>query len=83
MHIRVYRSICLVLVVTAMLVASFPSTTVRAAYRPVSSVVLTVGSPTMTVNGFLFPIDPVDPKVVPVVEAAWTEPSCRFATSWS
>jgi len=71
MHIRVHRSICLVLIVTAMLVVGFPSITVRAAYRPVSSVVLTVGSPTMTVNGFLFPIDPVDPKVVPVVEAAW------------
>jgi iron complex transport system substrate-binding protein len=71
MHIRVHRSICLVVIATAILVASFPSTTARAAYRPVSSIVLTVGSPTMSVNGFRFPIDPADPKVVPVVEAAW------------
>lgn len=71
MHTRVYRSICLVLTIIAMLVASFPSATARAAYRPVSSVVLTVGSPTMSVNGFRFPIDPADPKVVPVVEAVW------------
>jgi len=71
MHTRVYRSICLVLTIIAMLVAGFPSATARAAYRPVSSVVLTVGSPTMSVNGFRFPIDPADPKVVPVVEAVW------------
>src|SRR5450830_1812436 len=71
MHTRVYHSICLVLTITTILVASFPSTTVRAAYQPVSSVVLTVGSPTMSVNGFRFPIDPADPKVVPIVEAAW------------
>src|SRR5450759_3299684 len=58
MHTRVHRFICLVVTVIAMLVASFPSTAVRAAYRPVSSVVLTVGSPTMTVNGFSFPIGP-------------------------
>src|SRR5450756_2419288 len=63
MHTRVYHSICLVLTITTILVASFPSTTVRAAYQPVSSVVLTVGSPTMSVNGFRFPIDPADPKV--------------------
>jgi len=54
-----------------MLFAGFPSAIARAAYRPVSSVVLTVGSPTMSVNGFRFPIDPADPKVVPVVEAVW------------
>jgi len=71
MHIRVHRSICLVLIVTAMLVVGFPSITARAAYQPVSSVVLTVGSPTMTVNGFSFPIDAANSKVVPVVEAAW------------
>src|SRR5450756_2128515 len=71
MHIRVHRSICLVLIVTAMLVASFPSTTARAAYRPVSSVVLTIGNPTMSVNGFRFPIDAANSKVIPVVEAAW------------
>ncbi|MCX6098216.1 MAG: ABC transporter substrate-binding protein [Caldiserica bacterium] len=71
MHTRIHRSICLVLTVAAMLVGSFPSTTVQAAYRPVSSVVLTVGSPTMTVNGFGFPVDPANPKVVAMVEAAW------------
>lgn len=71
MHTRFHRSICLVLTVTAMLVAGFPFATAQAAYQPVSSIVLTVGSPTMRVNGFLFPIDPADPKVVPVVEAAW------------
>jgi iron complex transport system substrate-binding protein len=71
MHTRVHRFICLVLIVTVMLVVSRPSTTVRAAYRPVSSIVLTVGSPAMSVNGFRSPIDPADPKVVPVVEAAW------------
>ncbi|MCX6083456.1 MAG: ABC transporter substrate-binding protein [Caldiserica bacterium] len=71
MHTRIRRFTGLFLIVVAMLVASIPSTTVRAAYRPVSSVVLTVGSPTMTVNGFLFPIDPANLKVVPVVEAAW------------
>lgn len=71
MHIRVHRSICLVLIVTAMLVVGFPSITARAAYQPVSSVVLTVGSPTMTVNGFSFPIDVANSKVVPVVEAVW------------
>jgi len=71
MHTRIHRSICLVLIATAMLVGSFPSATVRAAYRPVSSVVLTVGSPTMTVNGFSFPIDAANSKVVPVVEATW------------
>ena len=71
MHTRIYRSICLVLTITGMLFAGFPSAIARAAYRPVSSVVLTVGSPTMSVNGFRFPIDPADPKVVPVVEAVW------------
>src|SRR5664279_1947742 len=71
MHIRVHRSICLVLIVTIMLVAGFPSAIVRAAYQPVSSIVLTVGSPTMTVNGFSFPIDAANSKVVPVVEAVW------------
>jgi len=71
MHTRIHRFVYLALIVIAMLVASFPSTTVRAAYRPVSSVVLTVGSPTMSVNGFRFPIDPANPKVVPIVEAAW------------
>ena len=71
MHTRVHRFICLVLIAIAMLVANFPSTAAGAAYRPVSSVVLTIGSPTMSVNGFRFPIDPSDPKVVPVVEAAW------------
>ncbi|MFA4953755.1 MAG: ABC transporter substrate-binding protein [Patescibacteria group bacterium] len=71
MHTRIHRSICLVLIATAMLVAGFPSMTVQAAYRPVSSVVLTVGSSTMSVNGFAFPIDPANPKVVPMVEAAW------------
>jgi iron complex transport system substrate-binding protein len=43
-----------------------------AAYRPVSSIVLTVGSPTMTVNGFSFPIDTADSRVVPVVETTWS-----------
>ena len=71
MHIRVHRSICLVLIVTAVLVVGFPPITARTAYQPVSSVVLTVGSPTMSVNGFRFPVDPVDPKVVPVVAATW------------
>src|SRR5450830_975940 len=71
MHTRVYRSICLVLTIIAMLVASFPSATARAAYRPVSSVVLTIGNPTMSVNGFRFPIDAANSKVIPVVEAAW------------
>src|SRR5664280_3707078 len=71
MYTRVYRSICLVLIVTAMLVVGFPSITARAAYQPVSSIVLTVGSPTMTVNGFSFPIDAANSKVVPVVEAVW------------
>jgi len=71
MHTRIHRSIYLVLIVTAMLVTSLPSATGRAAYRPVSSIVLTVGSPTMSVNGFRFPIDAANPKVVPVVEAAW------------
>ncbi len=71
MHTRIHRSICLVLIATAMFVGSFPSAIVRAAYRPVSSVVLTVGSPTMTVNGFSFPIDAANLKVVPVVEATW------------
>ncbi|MBA4364547.1 MAG: hypothetical protein C0398_00895 [Coprothermobacter sp.] len=71
MHTRIHRFICLVLIVVVMLVAGIPSTTVRAAYRPVLSVVLTVGSPTMSVNGFAFPVDPANPKVVPMVEAAW------------
>jgi iron complex transport system substrate-binding protein len=71
MRIKDHRSICLVLIVTAMLVASFPSTTARAVYRPVSSVVLTMGSPTMSVNGFSFPLDAANSKVIPVVEAAW------------
>ena len=71
MHTSMYRSFCLILMATFMLVAGIPSTTVQAAYRPVSSVVLTVGSPAMTVNGFDFPVDPANPKVVPVVEAAW------------
>jgi len=71
MNTRIYHSICFVLIATAMLFAGFPSAIARAAYRPVSSVVLTVGSPTMSVNGFRFPIDPADPKVVPVVEAVW------------
>jgi iron complex transport system substrate-binding protein len=71
MHTRVYRSICFVLIVTVMLVAGLPSSPAKAAYRPVSSVVLTVGSPTMSVNGFDFPIDSANSKVVPVVEAAW------------
>jgi iron complex transport system substrate-binding protein len=55
-----------------MVVAGFPFATARASYRPVSSVILTVGSPTMSVNGFRFPIDPVNPNVVPIVEAAWS-----------
>ena len=71
MHTRVYHCICLVLTIIAMLVAGFPPAIAQTAYRPVSSVVLTVGSPTMSVNGFRFPIDPADPKVVPVVEAVW------------
>jgi iron complex transport system substrate-binding protein len=71
MHTRIRRFTGLFVIVVAMLIVSIPSTTVRAAYRPVSSVVLTAGSPTMTVNGFLFPIDPANSKVVPVVEAAW------------
>jgi len=71
MQTRVYRSICLVLIVAAMLVVSFPSMTVQAGYRPVSSVVLTVGSATMTVNGFAFPIDSANAKVVPIVQATW------------
>src|SRR5450759_4026980 len=71
MHTRVYRSICLVLTIIAMLVAGFPSATARAADRPLSSVVLTLGSPTMSVNGFRFPIDPADPKAVPVVAPVW------------
>src|SRR5664280_2869526 len=71
MHIRVHRSICLVLIVTIMLVAGFTSAIVRAAYQPVSSAVLTVGSPTMPVNGFSFPIDVANSKVVPVVEVVW------------
>ena len=71
MHTRLHRLVCSVLVVIALLVTMFPPATARAAYRPVSSVVLTVGSPTMTVNGFNFPIDAATSKVVPVVEAAW------------
>ena len=71
MHTRIHRSIVLILIVTAMLAAGIPSATVQAAYRPVSSVTLTVGSSTMTVNGFDFPVDPADPKVVPIVQAAW------------
>ena len=71
MHTGIHRSICLILIVVAMLVTGIPSTTVQAAYRPVSSVVLTVGSSTMIVNGFAFPVDPANPKVVPMVEAAW------------
>lgn len=72
MHTRMYRSSCLVLIIVAMLVGSFPSTTAWAAYQPVSSVVLSVGSPTMTVNGFNFPIDATDSNVVPIVNAAWS-----------
>ncbi|MFZ2413627.1 MAG: ABC transporter substrate-binding protein [Candidatus Cryosericum sp.] len=71
MHTRIHCFICSVLIVVAMLVTGIPRSTVRAAYRPVSSVVLTVGNPTMTVNGFSFPIDAANSKVVPVVEAAW------------
>ena len=71
MHTSIHRSVCLVLTVF-MLVVGCPSTTARASYRPVSSVILTVGSPTMSVNGFRFPIDPVNPNVVPIVEAAWS-----------
>jgi iron complex transport system substrate-binding protein len=54
-----------------MVVTGFPFATARASYRPVSSVILTMGSPTMSVNGFRFPIDPANPNVVPIVEAAW------------
>ena len=71
MHTRVLRSACLALLVIAISIPSFPLSTARAAYQPVSSVVLTVGSSTMTVNGFSFPIDAANSKVVPVVEAAW------------
>jgi len=71
MQTRVYRSMVLVLIVAAMLVVSFPSMTVQAAYRPVSSVILTVGSSTMTVNGFDFPVDSANPKVVPTLQADW------------
>ncbi|MCX6085100.1 MAG: ABC transporter substrate-binding protein [Caldiserica bacterium] len=71
MHTSTHRSICVVLIAAAMMVAGFPSTAVRAAYQPVSSVTLTVGSSTMTVNGFNFPVDPANPKVTPTIEAAW------------
>lgn len=71
MHARIYRFVCLALIVPAMLVVRLPSAKALAAYRPLSSVVLTVGSPTMTVNGFPFPIDSTNLKVVPVVETAW------------
>lgn len=54
-----------------MLVGGLPSTAVKAAYQPVSSVTLTVGSSAMTVNGFSFPVDSANPKVTPIVEAAW------------
>jgi iron complex transport system substrate-binding protein len=69
-HTSIHRSICVVLT-AVMLVAGFPSATARTSYRPVSSVVLTVGSPMMTVNGFRFPIDAANSKVVPVVETTW------------
>lgn len=71
MHTRALRSVCLALTAIVMLIGNSPLSTARAAYRPVSSVVLTVGSPTMTVNGFSFPIDAANSRVVPVVEAAW------------
>ncbi|MGB9666615.1 MAG: hypothetical protein ACPL2N_04825, partial [Candidatus Cryosericum sp.] len=71
MHTRMFRSICLAFLAAVMLVGGFPSTAVKAAYQPVSSVTLTVGSSTMTVNGFSFPVDPANPKVTPIVEAAW------------
>ena len=68
---RVLRACCACLIVAALSSACLPQGTVRAAYRPVSSVVLTVGSPTMTVNGFSFPVDAGDAKVVPVVASGW------------
>lgn len=71
MHTRMLRSICFVFLAAAMLVGGLPFTAVKAAYQPVSSVTLTVGSSTMTVNGFSFPVDPANPKVTPIVEAAW------------
>lgn len=72
MYTGIRRSVCLVLIATVMVVAGLPFATVQASYRPVSSVILTVGSPTMSVNGFRFPIDPANPNVVPIVEAAWS-----------
>jgi len=68
---RALRAVCTCLVVAGLSVACLPQGTGRAAYRPVSSVILTVGSPTMTVNGFSFPVDAGDAKVVPIVASAW------------
>jgi iron complex transport system substrate-binding protein len=65
------RLACACLTIAALLVACLPVGTVHAAYRPVSSVLLTVGSPTMTVNGFTFPVDSTDARVAPVIDPAW------------
>ena len=70
MHARMSRCTLLVLVI-AMFIGAVPYAQARAAYRPVSSIVLTVGSPTMVVNGFTFPVDVSDASVVPLVDARW------------
>jgi len=71
MHTRMFHSICLVLIVAALVAAGMSSVRASSAYQPVSSILLTVGSSTMTVNGFEFPVDPANAKVTPIVEAAW------------
>jgi iron complex transport system substrate-binding protein len=70
MHSRTFRCSILALIL-AMVVCAVPRAQVRAAYRPVSSIVLTVGSPTMVVNGFEVPVDASDAGVVPLVETTW------------
>lgn len=64
-----HRAVCAVLVIAVFL--SFLPSSAQAAYRPVSSVVLTIGSPSMVVNEFTFPVDPGDSRVTPVVDPAW------------
>ena len=71
MHVSMFRRSLLVALTVAILVSAVPCTQVRAAYRPVSSIVLTVGSPTMVVNGFAFPVDASDTSVAPLVDARW------------
>jgi len=81
MHVSMFRRSLLVALTVAILVSAVPCAQVRAAYRPVSSIVLTVGSPTMVVNGFSFPVDASDASVAPLSTRGGTGRSCPSAVS--